>query len=232
MILAPTRLTARPSAGGEKVRERLRHASSGRARKSQVRAAVRAAIEAANCDPVVTAAIEALYPEAVPGSVFRRYLAFVLFTSPLRDETTGEIRFGEFVQMAIAGKSFNGGTSGRDFVQHLKERLPGFEIRPGSRSSGREQTILDDGIDPRVWTAVRAALASPAPKRIYIVTGKVRRDDDATDERRRLLDVAMATPAPSETAAFVRDRMNARAPNLFTRNLDFAPARAYASTEL
>ena len=189
------------------------------------------AIERVNCSRAVADLIRGRYPAAETGTRLLRYLVFVLLTDPLREDETGEIRFGERVQMGVAGRSFYGGYSGGDLIAEIKGHLPDLEVRSADRRRGREQTIVCDGVDPELRRGLVDALSEPAPQRTYIATDKARRKDSGTYERRDLVASAEAVPAPSPTAAYVRDTLNDRPPNLFTRSLDFEGARAYAAIE-
>ena len=189
------------------------------------------AIDHANCSGAVVDLIRARYPEARVGTLFLRYLVFVLLTDPLREDDTDEVRFGERVQMAVAGRSFYGGYSGSDVVAEVQRHLPSFEVRPADWRRGREQTIVCDGVAPELRQRLREELSKPARQRTYVTKGQARRKDAGTYERRDLLAAAEAVPAPSPTAAFVRDTLNARPPNLFTRSLDFERARRFAATD-
>ena len=189
------------------------------------------AIDRANCSRAVVDLIRARYPEAGAGTLLLRYLVFVLLTDPQREDDTDEVRFGERVQMGVAGRSFYGGYSGRDVIAEVQRHLPNFEVRPADRRRGREQSIVCDGVAPELRQQLREELCKPTKQRIHIATGKARRKDAATYERRELVAMAEAVPAPSPTAAFIRDTLNDRPPNLFSRSLDFEGARGFVATD-
>ena len=168
------------------------------------------------------------YPQAVGDAVLFRALAYLTFSSA-RDRDTGRLLIGASATEFIAGSPiYHSSTrtgafrSGEQVLEYVRDRvLPGFRWT-GWDARRRCRLVMDDGIDPSVHALVIADLATPVrelERRVYLLTGETYSRRRRAAQQQSARDRAATVPAPSETAAYLVQRMN---------DAQAHPANAYA----
>lgn len=186
-------------------------------------------LERRTCERATRDAIFKYVPAAHSDLVVRRFVVYALWPT-WRDEETGRRIICVSILAWIWGKPLGHGTAGRDVLKHIRSVLPNLEWTESFSSSSPDQrnrcrSIKEDGLPPKLWSIAQEDTERGLRKRqepVYAISGAAYdAQSDASATRRCLTNAVepIYAAAPSDTALYICQRMNARASNLFAKML-------------